>query len=111
MIPLIKLNKKTNNKSDLLKSFLYIYCYMEDKKLSNSELTVLSYFILYGLKDDTVDLIFNSKITNPPAFKNIMSKLRKYGFITRVNKTDHLNEEFKLSVEGTIAMLLKFHIK
>jgi hypothetical protein len=111
MIPLIKLSKKENNKSDLIKSFLYVYCYMNNISLSDTEFTILSYYILYGLKDETIELIFNSKITNESTFKNIMSKLRKNNFINRVNKTDFLNDKFKLTTDGTIAMLLKLHVK
>lgn len=108
MIPLIKLQKTIENKAELVKSFLYVYCYMNDIKLSDSERTIMSYFILYGIKKETVELIIKSKLSNEDSLKNVMSKLRKHNFIKRVNKTDVINKEFDLNVSGnTIALVLK----
>jgi hypothetical protein len=110
MISLIKLNKKVDNKIDVVKQFLGIYCKVKDIKLSDTEITVLAYFILYGIKDETINLIFSSKISNPDSFKNILSKLRKNNFISKRNKDDILNEDFKLNFDqNTIALLIKIN--
>lgn len=107
MIPFIKLKKEVRNKADLIKSTLFIYCYVNNIRLSDSELTIMSYFILYGIKKETIDLIIKSKLSSEDSLKNILSKLRKYGFINRVNKTDYVNDKFKINADGTIAILLK----
>lgn len=108
MIPLIKLQKNIDNKADLIKSFLVIYCYMNDIKLSDNEKTILSYFILYGIKKETIELIIKSKLSNEDSLKNVMSKLRKHNFIKRVNKTDILNKEFDININGNmLALVLK----
>lgn len=106
MVSLIKLNKRVDNKIDVVKKFIVIYCEVNDISLSKTEVLVLAYFILYGISDKTMDLIFNSKITNGASFKNILSKLRKNGFIRKNNKGDVLNEEFKIEFEQSMVGLL-----
>lgn len=104
---LIKLNKGVRSSTDLLKAVLYIYCYMEGIRLSDSELTTISYIINFGMRNETMDLILKSGILNEGSLKNALSKLRKHGFLQRVNKNDVLNEKFKLKFEGEVALLLK----
>jgi hypothetical protein len=104
---LLKINKSVDSTTDLFKEVLFIYCHMNKMKISDSELTTMAYFIAYGFKQETIDLILKSKILNPSSLKNTLSKFRKYNFLKRVNKNDFLNEEFKFLPNKEIGLLLR----
>lgn len=108
MVPLIRLSKKAQSKTEMLKDVLFLYCFTKDIKLSDTILTSMALFIQYGLNDNTINMIINSKIVSPDSMKNVLSALRKNGFIKRVNKDDYIAEEFAaLKAEKVMALILK----
>lgn len=110
MISVIKIEKIAATKVDLIKDVLFLYCYMKDIKLSDSVLKTLSFIVCYGLNQGTLDLVVRSKIVGKDTIKNVLSQLRKYNFIIRVNKTDYLSEEFKdLKADKAIGLILKIN--
>ena len=106
--PLIKLHKKTTGKIEQIKVVLKVYCLFNDIKMSDSELTVLAYCIVYGIKQETFDLIINSKIFTENSLQNTLSKLRTNKFILRNEKNeDILSDNFKIPSESIIGILIK----
>lgn len=108
---LVKLNKETKNKTDLVRNVLRIYCFVNSIKLSEAELTVLSFFIVYGLGESTKDMILKAEIIGKSSYQNVLSRLRKNGFITHKKaeqNTDELKEEFKQLNSDSIALMIRF---
>lgn len=107
-IPLIKIEKKTSGKVEQAKVLISIYCQLFNIKLSKSDLTVLAYFMVYKLTSETEKLILKAKIlANEGSLRNVMSKLRKFKLIKKVNKEDVLNESLNLDLEPVMGIIIK----
>lgn len=107
-VPLIKIEKKTGGKIEQAKVVLSIFCLLSNIHLSDSELTVLAYYIVYGLNEPTKQLILKSKILATEAsFGNTMSKLRKVGLIIKNNKQDKLNPQIAIELHTVMGILIK----
>lgn len=106
---LIKVVKKTNTKIEQAKTMLSIFCLLSDIKLSQAELTVLAYFLVYKITDDTKDLIIKSQILkSEDSLKNTMSRLNKFGLIKKsINKEWLLSEKIYVHPDSMIGMLIK----
>ena len=108
---LLKINRKTNNKAEQLKLIISIFCVIMDIKLSETELTILSYFINYGINDKTKELIFKSDLLkNDNSYKNLLSKFKKLGFIKKddIKREYYVNKEkFGNTTDEEIGILIK----
>ena len=106
---LVTIQKKTNSKIDQAKTLLAVFCLLSDIRLSEAELTVLAYFLVYKVTDSTKDLIIKSKILNPDSLKNTISKLNRFGLIKKdpIRKVYHLNDKLQLQMDSKIGMLIK----
>lgn len=109
-VPLIKIQRKTNNKLDMIKKIVSVYCLLSDIKLSETDVTVLSYFILYGINERTKKLIVDSKLLNHDSIKNTMSKLRANNLIKKSEyrrKEDYLNPVFNFPLQDIVGLMIK----
>lgn len=107
-VPLIKIEKKVQGKIDQAKLLLSIFCKLYSIKMSDSELTVLAYFMVYKLSSQTEELILKSKVlANEDSLKNTMSKLRKVGLIIRKDKRDYLNDALNIPIQPVIGLFIK----
>lgn len=106
---LIKVVKKTNSKIEQAKTLLSIFCLLSEIKLSQAELTVLAYFLVYKINDQTKDLIVKSEILNLDSLKNTMSRLTKFGLIKRsaVSKEYTLSDQINVLPDNVLGMLIK----
>jgi hypothetical protein len=105
---LVKVVKKTNSKIDQAKTMLAIFCLLSDIRLSQTELTVLAYFLVYKINDNTKDLIIKSEILNEDSLRNTMSKLSKFGLIKRSpNKEYYVSEKISINPDTRIGMLIE----
>lgn len=104
---LFKFNKDCNNKIDQYSVLLDVYCYINNIKLTKTEVKALAYFIVYGLNKETVDLVIKSDILTHDSLKNSMSRFRKSGFIRKKNKDDVLEPEFDIKLDKTFAIFIK----
>jgi len=108
---LLKITRKTNNKAEQLKLIISLYCVMSDIKLSDTELTILSYFITYKINDSTKKLIFKSELLkNENSYKNLLSKFKKLGFIYKdeIKREYFVDEEkFSNATDEVVALVIK----
>lgn len=111
-VPLIKIEKKVQGKIEQAKLLILLFCKLSNIKLSDSELKVLAYFMVYKLNEQTEDLIIKSEIlANKDSLKNTMSKLRKVGLIVRKNKQDYINEVLDIQLQPVIGLFIKIDNK
>lgn len=111
-VPFIKIEKKVVGKLEQAKMLIKIFCVLSNIKLSEAELNTISFYMVYGISSATKDLILKSKIlANEDSLKNTLSKLRKVGLITKVNKEDVLNPTLSVKLEPVIGLLIKIDNK
>lgn len=80
----LKLKHKTANKIELAQMLLSVYCLMNDIKISKTENLIMAYFLVYGIKKTTKDLILNSLILKSyNSLENSLTNLRKVGLVIR----------------------------
>lgn len=91
----IELNKKTNNKVDQLELAISVVCLVSGVTLSKTAIKVLAYYVVYGIKKATDDLLINSNIVNLTNLRNIKTKLIKLRFI---KKTEGLYKSYELAL-------------
>lgn len=105
-VPLIKIRRSFDVKTDLARAFLDMYCALHKIKLSEAERECLAYFCVYGVN---IKLVTDSKILAKSSINNTLTKFRKHGFIYKVNKEDVLNKDFKLNSDllGVVIRLEK----
>jgi len=108
-VPLLKLSKKSKTKIDQAKIILSVLCLLSDISLSDTELTTLSYFIVYGLTEKTKSLILSGKILKTEdSLRNAMTKFRKFGLIKKnERKEDLLADQISFPLTDVFGILIK----
>lgn len=106
-VPLIKIEKKTHGKIEQAKVLISIFCQLSNIKLSDTENTILAYFIVYKISETTEDLIVKARLATVDSLKNVMTKLRKVSLIKKVNKEDILHESLNLEMQPVMGVLIK----
>lgn len=107
---LVKVVKKTKSKIEQAKTLLKIFCLLSEIKLSESELTVLAYFLVYKITQETKDLIIKSEIFNEDSLKNAISKLSRVGLIKKSagrRKEYFINENINIVPDIRVGMLIQ----
>ena len=110
---LIRISKNFATKLDLTKFMLKMICMAREINLSDSQLTVLSYFIIYGINTKTKDLILNAKVCkNLNVIKGIMTKLKKNNFIYKddLNGKTYIAEDLRIPLNDTIGLYFKLSV-
>ena len=111
---LIKIAKKVTTKIELAKNVINIFTCFNDIKLSETETTVLAYFMVYGINQQTKNLIVKSGVCkNTNNIKTIMVKLKKLNLIFKDDFTGKVLVTKSLSFEitPTIGIYLKLDNK
>jgi hypothetical protein len=107
---LVKIKKKTNSKVEQAKTMIAIFCLLMNIKLSDTELTVLAYFMVYKINRKTKDLILNAGILkSDDSLKNTLSKLKKFGMLVRniESKEYSLRKELDFTLTPAMGVLIK----
>jgi hypothetical protein len=107
---LVKIKKKTNSKVEQAKMLIAMFCLLMGVKLSDTELTVLSYFMVYKINRRTKDLILSAGILkSEDSLKNTMSKLKKFGLLVRsINSKEYsLRKELDFNLNPVMGFLIK----
>lgn len=80
----IKIEKKTKYKTDQIELVISIICLVEGHRLSKTDIKVLSFFVVHGLKDTTEQLLINSGIVKDmPQLRNVKTKLTNKKFLKK----------------------------
>ena len=107
---LIKIEKKTSGKIEQAKVVLSVFCLLSEIKLSDTELTVLAYFLVYRDSDETRDLIIKSELLKrADSLGNTISKLKKFGLLKKsvTTKRYEVNDKINFQPESAIALFIK----
>ena len=107
---LITVVKKTNGKIEQAKVLLAMFCLLSGINLSDTELTVLAYFLVYKITDSTKELILKSQILkSEDSLKNTMSKLKKFGLIKKstIVRGYEINDKVNVQLDSMVGMLIK----
>lgn len=110
---LIRIKKDILTNVDLMKHIVNIFCITKNIKLSDTDVTVMSYFMVYGINNNTKNLIINSEICkNLNVIKGVMVKLRKLGFIYKddLNGKNYVSDELKIPLNSTIGLYIQLNL-
>lgn len=115
----IKLSSQTNSKITLVKNIvstsIHFWGLTNDKmSLSETEINVLAYFIVYGINNDSKELIVKAGICkNIANINTIMVKLKKLKLIYKdeLNGKNYICKQLNFEITPTVAMLLKLENK
>jgi hypothetical protein len=109
---IIKINKKTNNKTDKLELVISILCLLNNIHLSKTEVKVLAYYVIYKINEKTDKLLMDSRVVKTlQSLRNIKVRLDKLGFLKRSNDLYksyevNLSKDFDAQADET-TMLIK----
>lgn len=110
IVQLIKVEKRAVGKIEQAKIALSIFCLLSDIKLSDTELTVLSYFLVYKDSEATRNLILKSELLKTEdSLGNTISKLKKFGLLKKdgITKEYTVNSKINFQPDLVIGMLIK----
>ena len=110
----LKIQKTVTSKIELAKSIININNCFKGKHLSDTETTILAYFMVYGINRETKNLIVKSEICkNLNNIKTIMVILKKEGYIYKdeLNGKVYVSKELSLKLTPTVAIYLKIDNK
>jgi hypothetical protein len=84
LMKVLKLEKKADSKTNKLELIISILCFFNGIHLSETEIKVLAYFVVYKINEKTDKLLITSKIVkNVDRLRNIKVELYKKGFLKR----------------------------
>ncbi len=114
-VALIKLSAKATTKLDLVKKVVSTAIYfwgltIEEMALSDTELNVLSYFIVYGVNNTCKDLIVKAKICkNIANINTIMVKLKRLKLIFKdeLNGKNYVCKQLTFDQTPKVCMIFK----
>lgn len=107
---LLKFKKKTNSKVEQAKVLIGIFCLLTNTKLSDMEITVLAYFMVYRVTKKTKELILASGIlSNENSLKTSLSKLKRKGMLLRDEDTKEyiLRKELDFPLQSITGVVIK----
>lgn len=108
----IKLQKSVGSKVELAKEIIRMSTYFKDIKLSNTQVTVLAYFMVYGINTQSKNLIVKSSICkNLNNVKAVMVILKKLDLIYKDELNGKVYVTKDLDVELTPAIGLYFKVE
>lgn len=84
VMKVFKLDKKTNSKTHKLELIISILCIFNSIHLSDTDIKVLAYFIIYKINEKTDALLIKSGIVkNINTLRNVKVRLYKLGFLKK----------------------------
>lgn len=113
-VSLVKMVKAVSSKVELAKTIIKISICFNEIKLSEAELTVLAYFMVYGVNLATKNLIVKSGVCkNLANIKTMMVKLKKNGLIYKddLNGKVYINKNLGFELTPTVGIYLKIDTK
>ena len=109
-VSLIKITKKVSTKIELAKAILNVTLCFNNLKLSHTEITVMSYFMVYGINQQTKSLLIKAEVCkNINNIKTIMVKLKKLGLVYKDEFSGKvlINSTLNFELTPTVGIYLK----
>lgn len=97
----IEITKKTDHKTHQMELVISILCMVNGIHLSKTEVKVLSYYVVHGMKESTDSLLINSEIIKKDALRNMKTRLLNLGFLRRTKEL-YNSYELNLSKDFTV---------
>lgn len=113
-ISIIKMSKAVSTKIELAKAIIYITLCFNQIKLSDTEVNVAAYFMVYGINQQTKNLLIKSEVCkNINNIKTIMVKLKKSGLIYKddFNGKVLISKALTFDITPTVAIYLRIDNK
>lgn len=113
-ISIIKMATNVASKVELAKAIINVSLCFNNIKLSDTEATVLSYFMVYGVTQQTKTLIVNSKVCkNLANIKTVMVKLKRLELIYKdeLNSKVYVTKSLNINLTPVVALYLKLEVK
>lgn len=107
---ILKMQKAISSKIELAKDIIELTTCFNKIKLSNTQVSVLAYFMLYGINTQSKNLIVNSLICkNLANIKTIMVKLKKLNLIYKdeLNSKVYITKALNVELTSTVALYFK----
>lgn len=107
---LMRMHKKVSTKIDLAKAIIQLVICFNNIKLSDTEVTILAYFMVYRVTTQTKLLIVKSGVCkNTANIKTIMVKLKKLDLIYKddLNGKVYISPVLQFELNTTVALYLK----
>lgn len=80
----INVDKKVEHQTDQIEMVVSLICFLNKIRLSKTEQKALAFYVVYGLKEETDQLLINSKIVpHLESLRNVKSRLCKTGFFRK----------------------------
>lgn len=105
----LKLTKKTESKVELASLMLNIYCKLADIRVTETELIVMGYFMVYGISKQTKELIVRSEILKSRgSVENMMTALRGKKLLVKVeDEGTKLIPSLNFPIENGMGLIIK----
>lgn len=107
---LIEINTVKKTKVDQVELIISIICLVNTIKLSKTDKLILAYYVVYGVKNSTDNLIVKSGVcSNIGTLRNLKTKLKRKGFLYRTDmyKSFELNISKKFVLTDSMRVLVK----
>lgn len=111
---LVKMAKTVSTKIELAKAIIFIACCFDEIKLSDTEVTVLAYYMVYGVSQQTKNLLIKAEVCkNINNIKTIMVKLKKLELIFKdeFDSKVKITKSLDFELTPTIGIYLKIDHK
>lgn len=113
---LIRINKVVRTRLDTAKQIIKVFLVLKEDELkdlnitfSDNDITVLAYFILFGINRSTKELIINSKVCKTLNSVNVvMTKLKKASLIYKddLNGKRYVSKELAFPLNKTTGIYI-----
>lgn len=107
----INVERKVQSHTDQIMMVISLLCFLNNIKLSKTEQQVLAYYVVYGFKEKTDELIINSEIVpHMYSLRNVKTKLHKTGFLKRypgLYKTYELDLDKSFQPDNILELRIK----
>lgn len=107
----IKIQKKVQTETDQMETVISILCFLNNIRLSKTEHKALAFYVVYGIKEKTDQLLITSKVVpHLDSLRNVKAKLCKLGFFKRypgVYKSYELNISKDFQAGNVVNLLIQ----
>ncbi len=113
-VSLLKMVKTVTTKIEMARAIIQISICFNNIKLSDTEVTVLAYFMVYGVNQQTKNLIVKASVCkNISNIKTIMVKLKKLELIYKDDFSGKVlvTKALEFEITPTVAIYLKIDNK